>query len=218
MPTDELQALRRRIDIVLTALGGRSVEETARQCRTSRPTVSKWLKRFRECGIAGLLSGVPSGRPSSIHPAVRRELLRLPYHTRPPLARGDQWTANALGQVFGLHPATVSLVWQSGRFDAPQHLRQVEIGPDRGVPLRLEARVPAWFKLHLELFCRERDLSLEEHVINLICGPDGWRELREDVLPSLRPRWYRVNDNLPRVDPRHPAYRARLGREDHHAS
>ncbi len=204
----ELKAVRMRLDLVLAHLDGQPAAVIARESGTSRPTVRKWLRRFDEAGIEGLLSERSPGWPPEVDPLIREELVRLPRETRPPADLGDQWTTRTLAEVFGISPTYVSLVWQEAGFDPPQHLQQVERNPNRRVPLQVELhRVPAWFKLHLELFCRERDITLDDHILDALVGPDGLDDLRDDVLPELRARWTAVNEQLKRVDPRVPEYR-----------
>ncbi|MCH6587669.1 MAG: helix-turn-helix domain-containing protein, partial [Proteobacteria bacterium] len=175
---------------------------------TSRPTVRKWLRRFDEAGIEGLLSERSPGRPPEVDPLIREELVRLPRETRPPFDLGDQWTTRTLGAVFEVSPTSVSKVWRKAGYDPPQHLQQVEHNPDRLVPLRVELRVPAWFKLHLEVHCREWDITLDDHILDALTGPDRLDVFRDDVLPGLRVRWTNANEKMERVDPRAPGQRA----------
>ena len=213
-PKRELKALRRRLDLVLAHLDGQPVATIARTCRTSRPTVRKWLRRFQEGGVADLLSEHSPGRPQQVDPLIRDELVRLPQETRPPGDLGDQWTTRTLAEVFGISPNYVSLVWREAGYDPPQHLQQVQHNPERRVALRVELRVPAWLKLHLELHCREWDITLDEHLFEALAGPDGLTELRDHVLPGLPKRWTNANEQMDRVDPRTPEYRSALRRVD----
>jgi transposase len=211
----EVEAIRRRLDLILAHLSGDSISKIARDQGTSRPTVAKWIERYEEEGIGGLLSRTSPGRPPEIHPRVREELVRLPLESRPPPDLGDQWTVKALGEAFGISKSYVSRIWQEAGINPPQHLQQVERSPDRSVPLRVDLRVPAWVALHLELLCRERDKSLADHILEALAGPDGIREAREDVLGSLRARWTEQNERFPRIDPRKWTYRAALTRSSH---
>ncbi len=206
----ELLAIRRRLDIVLADLDGQSVGTIAHTCHTSPPTVRKWVRRFERGGIEALLSEQSPGRPREVDPLIRDELVRLLQETRPPADLGDQWTMRTLTGVFGVSSAYVSKVLREAGYDPPQHLQQVEHNPERQVPLRVELRMSAWFKLHLELLCRERDITLGDHMLNSLAGPDGLDELREDVVPTLRSRWTAANEQLERVDPRTPEYRSTL--------
>ncbi len=211
LPTQQrdLRAFRRRLDIVLAHLDGKPAAVIARECETSRPTVRKWVRRFQQGGVAALLSEHSPGRPREVSPFIHQELVRLPRVTRPPPDIGDQWTTRSLGEVFGVSATYVTRVWQKAGFDPPQHLQQVEHNPDRRVPLRVELRLPAWFKLHLELHCRERDIELDDHILDALAGWDRIDTRRDEVLPGLRKRWTATNEQLDRVDPRTPEYRRR---------
>lgn len=202
-PIRELRAVRRRLDLVLADLEGQ---------RPSSPTGRKWLRRFEAGGVLGLLSERSPGRPPEVDPLIRQELVRLPRETRPPLDLGDQWSTRSLGRSFGLSPTYVSVVWKEAGFDPPQHLQQVEHNPDRRVWLRVAVRVPAWFKLHLELHCTAHGLTLDDHVRGALTGFDfdSLDALRDEVLAGLRARWTALNEKLPRVDPRAPEYRRAL--------
>ena len=211
----DLKALRRRVDVVLAHLDGQPVATIARTCRTSRPTVRKWLRRFQKDGIAGLLSERSPGRPREVDALIREELVSLPRETRPPADLKDQWTTRTLGEVFGVSATYVSNVWREAGYDPPQHLQQVERSPNRLVALRVELQVPAWFKLHLELFCRERDITLYEYVLAALTGRDDrLDDVRDSVLRELRARWTDANERIDRVDPRTPEYRSAQRRGD----
>lgn len=208
----ELRAVHKRLGLVLAHLAGKPAGAVAQQHGTTRPTVRKWLRRFAEAGIEGLLSEHSPGRPADVDPLIREELVRLPRESRPPLAMGDQWTTRTLAKVFDVSSNLVSLEWKKAGYDPPQHLQQVEHNPDRRVPLRIEFQVPAWLKLHLELLCRERGATLRDVVLEALAGGEGLDGLRSDVLAELRARWIAANERLPRVDPRTPEYRVELKR------
>ena len=63
-----------RLEMVLEVEAGWSQAEVARRFRVSRPTVAKWVRRYREAGVAGL-----EGRNSAPH--------RHPRRTAPELER-----------------------------------------------------------------------------------------------------------------------------------
>ena len=56
-----------RLELVLEVEAGWSQAEVARRFRVSRPTVAKWVRRFREAGADGL-----EGRNSAPHRHPRR--------------------------------------------------------------------------------------------------------------------------------------------------
>src|SRR3712207_852684 len=66
----------RRARIILLTAAGLSNTETARQSRTSLPTVRRWQKRFQEAGVDGLLKdatrspGTPPLSPETVEKVV----------------------------------------------------------------------------------------------------------------------------------------------------
>lgn len=191
-PVKELTETRGRLDVILAHLAGLSVTDIARQFDTSTPTVRKWIRRYEEEGIGGLLSKRSPGRPREVDPSIRREIVRLPKETRPPFDVGAQWSVRTLAEMFGVSPAYVSLVWREAGYDPPLHLQQVLRNPDREVTVDVRLTVPAWLRLHWELVRWEADAA----------DVEDWYDLRAEVLPTLEERWTEVNERLPRVDPR----------------
>ena len=61
----------RRIQLVMFILiDGMNASEAARQLKMSRAWGSKWTKRYREGGLAGLQDLPRSGRPPKVHPGI----------------------------------------------------------------------------------------------------------------------------------------------------
>jgi transposase len=209
-----LESVRDRLNIVLAHLDGRNQSEIAKDLKTTRPTVRKWVRRFEESGLEGLISEKPTGRPREVHPTIRNELVRLPQESRPPADLGDQWTTRTLAEVFGVSDSFVSDVWREEGFDPPQHLQQVERNPDRRVRLRVDLTMPAWLKLHLEIVCREKDRTLGEHLLGALMEWNALRELRDEIIPALPGRWTNENEKLPRVDPRSWAFKLELEKRE----
>lgn len=133
----EVERVRQRLEIVLAHLDDeqKSKAAIARDLKTSRATVRKWIERFKADGLEGLLSRSSPGRPREVDENICEELVRLPRETRPPCDLGDQWTVRTLAEVFGVSPSYVSKVWREADFDPPQHVQQVEHYPLRMVLL-----------------------------------------------------------------------------------
>src|SRR5437588_3510008 len=67
-----------RAKMLLSCAAGHSVEDTAEQLDVARQTVSRWLGRYVERGLAGIEKDMPrSGRPRTITPARIDEIVRL---------------------------------------------------------------------------------------------------------------------------------------------
>lgn len=81
-----------RARIVLWFAEGRSKSEIAVGLRTTRPTVDKWLQRYRDFGVAGLENRVSPGGPRQIPDRIRSVVLAL-SRTTPPAALGiSHWS------------------------------------------------------------------------------------------------------------------------------
>jgi transposase InsO family protein len=65
-----------RLELVREVLAGWTQGEVARRFRVSRHTVAKWLRRFREQGVAGLAdrSSAPRSRPRRTPPQLERRI------------------------------------------------------------------------------------------------------------------------------------------------
>ncbi|MFO7566537.1 MAG: helix-turn-helix domain-containing protein [Enhygromyxa sp.] len=113
-PDENLQ-LRARI--VLSWAAGATGDESARLLETSRRTISKWRRRFREGGVDALSDRPRSGAPRSIDPAKIAELLRL--QDSPPPSGKSRWTTRLLAQHTGLSQSTVVRISRDHRRGSP---------------------------------------------------------------------------------------------------
>jgi len=90
LTTDEEQALQaktragttehriaERAKIVLLAHQGKSNLEIAKKLNTRPARVSKWRRRFAECGLSGLLDEDREGRPAVYDRETERRVLTL---------------------------------------------------------------------------------------------------------------------------------------------
>ena len=189
---------------------GKSAAAIAQERQTTAPTVRKWLLRYEEEGLPGLLDRRSLGRPREIPQWVRDEIIRLTLKTRPPddLAEGRRWTTRLLASFLPVSASQVANISRDNGIDALQHAQQVGRNPFRLVPLKIDIEVPAWVKLHLELLLLERDWTLKEHILALLADahpdrlPAELEERREEFLEDLAVRWSRILAQLPEEDPR----------------
>jgi transposase InsO family protein len=87
-----------------SVLEGRlSLREAAAECRLSRQSAAKWVRRYREAGVAGLLdrSSRPLRSPRRTAEERVAQVERL---------RRERWTGARIAQQLGLSRATVSRV------------------------------------------------------------------------------------------------------------
>jgi transposase len=100
-----------RADLVLAAAEGVNDLQIARRLRTTRPTVAKWLKRFRVCGPDGLHDEVRSGRPRTVREQQVAEIVHRTLHRKPTDA--THWSTRAMAEAGGLSRETVRRIWNA---------------------------------------------------------------------------------------------------------
>ena len=83
--------------------GRLSLREAAAACRLSRQSASKWVRRYREAGVAGLQDR--SSRPQRSPRSTAVELVE-----RVEVLRRERWTGVRIAQATGLSRATVSRI------------------------------------------------------------------------------------------------------------
>jgi transposase len=82
-----------RAGIVLLWDEGRGAESIARELRTTKPTVYKWVARYREGGLAALENEKPPGRPRVVSDRDRARIVAL-TRMSPPAATGlTHWSS-----------------------------------------------------------------------------------------------------------------------------
>jgi len=101
-----------RAQIVLRHGEGRPKNEIAAVLRTSRPTVDKWIKRYQDHGIAGLVNRTSPGGPRQISDRIRSVVLALTRVT-PPAALGiSHWSSLEMSKyIKKTEGVYVSKVW-----------------------------------------------------------------------------------------------------------
>lgn len=100
-----------RADLVLTAAAGVNDLQIARRLRTTRPTVAKWLQRFRAHGPDGLHDDVRSGRPRTVREQQVAEIVHRTLHAKP--ADATHWSTRAMAEAGGLSRETVRRIWNA---------------------------------------------------------------------------------------------------------
>src|SRR5215217_6352115 len=91
-----------RARIVLLAADGLPGLEIAERVGCSEPTVTRWRSRFADFGLAGLVDAPRPGKPPTIAPELRDEVLAVTL-TEPPAELGiTHWSSRLLAQRMGL--------------------------------------------------------------------------------------------------------------------
>ena len=104
-----------RAQIVLWYGEGRRKSEIAATLRTTRPTVDKWIKRYVEQGIEGLVNRTSPGGPRQIPDRIRARVLAV-TRTTPPSALGiSHWSSSEMSRyIKETEGVYVSKAWVAG--------------------------------------------------------------------------------------------------------
>lgn len=116
-----------RADLVLAAAAGVNDLHIARRLRTTRPTVAKWLKRFRTQGPDGLHDEVRSGRPRTVREQQVAEIVHRTLHAKP--ADATHWSTRAMADAGGLSRETVRRIWNAFGLQ-PHRAETFKLGKD----------------------------------------------------------------------------------------
>jgi transposase len=117
-----------RARIVLSAGDGLGSTRIARAVGKSEPTVRRWLARFTEVGIDGLLRDAtrPPGRKPLAKGTVER-VVQMTLHELPP--DGTHWSARRLAKAVGIGHGAVQKIW-AGHGLKPHLVRRFKLSSD----------------------------------------------------------------------------------------
>ena len=101
-----------RARIVLLAAAGAGVRETARELRTTTPTVMLWRGRFASGGVQAILKEAPRpGRPRQIQADLVAEVVRRTLAEKP--LGATHWSTRTLAPLVGLSHTQVHRIWRA---------------------------------------------------------------------------------------------------------
>lgn len=103
--------LRARIVLACAQAERLSDSAVATQLRVSRPTVSKWRRRFAQQGIEGLVDAPRPGAPRSIGNDQVEQVILTTLEALPKGHR--QWTTRLLAAELGMSQTAVSRIWRA---------------------------------------------------------------------------------------------------------
>ena len=107
------QRVVERARIVLASAAGLKNEEICAEIGVSPPTVTRWLDRYEERGIPGLLKDRPRpGHPKEITPEQEAEIVRLTQQG-PPAGAGTHWSTRTLAPEVGVSAESVRRIWKA---------------------------------------------------------------------------------------------------------
>ncbi len=113
------QALARRARIVLNSAAGLSDAQIAGRLELSRPTVSKWRRRFLERGCDGLLDEPRPGAPRTVSDDEIERVITATLEQTPRDA--THWSTRSMARQCGLSSATVSRIWKAFALQPHRH-------------------------------------------------------------------------------------------------
>lgn len=103
-----------RARLILALAAGRSYSRIEKELGISRPTISRWKKRFEENGIAGLDALHKGSKPRRATPAVQAKVLERTTSQKP--ADGStHWSCRKMAAAVGVSKSTVQRIWTQAR-------------------------------------------------------------------------------------------------------
>lgn len=98
--------------VVLLAAAGTPRAEIARRLVTTRPTVSTWIRRYEQEGLAGLHDRARPGRRRNLEDT---EIILRTLATRPSDLPYRSWSSRSLGDQLQVSNGTIARVWRRWR-------------------------------------------------------------------------------------------------------
>jgi len=99
------QRYSRRAQVILLSADGLTLEEISAHSGLNRTNCLKWRKRFAAEGLEGLKDKARKGRPPTITPWERAQVVRLACER--PFTGANAWSRRELARVTGLGSTTV---------------------------------------------------------------------------------------------------------------
>src|SRR3989338_2400474 len=119
-----------RARIVLASATGQAGSAIAAALGVSRPTITLWLDRYEQDGLAALLADRPrSGRPKRITPAAEQAIIDRTLQTKPPADVATHWSSRLMAAATGLHHATIARIWRAHGLQ-PHRVRRFKLSRD----------------------------------------------------------------------------------------
>jgi len=103
-------AIVQRAQMVLAMADGVPYAELVERFNTTKPTLTRWRKRYFERGIAGLTDELKSGRGHGITAEDEARILAATH--KPPPKPLTHWTSRKLAKKLGYSHVTITRVWK----------------------------------------------------------------------------------------------------------
>ncbi len=138
-----------RAEAVLLSAAGVSLPDIMRRLDVSRPTLTSWLTRFEQAGIAGLLPRPRSGRPPKIDAEVLRRI-RTAVGAEPRAlgVQGSAWTLERLRQYLVRAEVVSTISLESLRLALGKAGLRLHTVRTRSTQKGTTTMIPAAFEYH----------------------------------------------------------------------
>jgi transposase len=102
-----------RARLILALADGWSYRQIMEKLQTSAPTISRWMKRFKQDGMAGLDPRHKGSRPRVADAQVQARIARKTQQR--PADGSTHWSCRKMAQALKLSKSTVQRVWAQAR-------------------------------------------------------------------------------------------------------
>jgi transposase len=124
-----------RCQIVLCSVQGKRGEDIAAELGSTRAMVLRWQARYREFGVAGLLSIKPGrGRRPTYSQERVHEVVTKTATTKP--AGETHWSTRSMAKATGISHATIGRIWNEHGLK-PHQVRTFKVSNDKNFETKL---------------------------------------------------------------------------------
>jgi transposase len=149
-----------RARLMLALADGKSWSQIQVELHTSRPTISRWKKRFEQHGMAGLDPRHKGSAPSTATPSVQARVLRKT--TQRPTDGSTHWTCRKMAAALGLSKSTVQRIWRQARLQ-PHRLDRYMASNDPQFEEKAADIIALYMKppQHAAVFCVDEKSAIQ---------------------------------------------------------
>jgi transposase len=149
-----------RARLMLALADGKSWNQIQVELHTSRPTISRWKKRFEQQGMAGLDPRHKGSAPSTASASVQARVLRKT--TQRPADGSTHWTCRKLAAALGLSKSTVQRIWRQARLQ-PHRLDRYMASNDPQFEQKATDIIGLYMKppQHAAVFCVDEKSAIQ---------------------------------------------------------
>jgi transposase len=153
-------AIVQRAQMVLAMADGVPYAELVERFNTTKPTLTRWRKRYVEKGIAGLRDELKSGRGHGI--TAEDEARILAATQKPPPKPLTHWTSRKLAKRLGYSHVTITRVWKRAGIK-PHRLERYTSSPDPDFETKAADIIGLYLDppAHAAVFCVDEKTAIQ---------------------------------------------------------